>query len=100
MAYYLSGVSRCPARDIDGHPSWAENYTPTPPGRRRRPRYQDNAGGSSHTNPIILNVMASPGANLINGGQSIKFALNDANDADPHDRRRSASATPPASRTR
>ena len=44
--------------------------------------YQDDAGGSSHTNPIILNARGEPPAPIwINGGQSIKFALNDANDA-------------------
>ena len=43
--------------------------------------YQDDAGGSSHTNPIILNARGEPPAPIwINGGQSIKFALNDAND--------------------
>ena len=43
--------------------------------------YQDDAGGSSHTNPIILNARGEPPAPIwINGGQSIKFALHDAAD--------------------
>lgn len=43
--------------------------------------YQDDAGGSSHTNPIILNARGEPPAPVwINGGQSIKFALHDAAD--------------------
>ena len=43
--------------------------------------YQDDAGGSSHTNPIILNARGEPPAPIwITGGQSIKFALNDASD--------------------
>ena len=43
--------------------------------------YQDDAGGSSHTNPIILNARGEPPAPIwINGGQSIKFTLHDASD--------------------
>jgi len=43
--------------------------------------YQDDAGGSSHTNPIILNARGEPPAPIwINGGQAIKFALHDAAD--------------------
>ena len=43
--------------------------------------YQDDVGGASHTNPIILNARGEPPAPIwINGGQSIKFALNDASD--------------------
>ena len=43
--------------------------------------YQDDAGGSSHTNPIILNARGEPPAPIwILGGQSIKFALHDAAD--------------------
>jgi len=43
--------------------------------------YQDDAGGSSHTNPIILNARGEPPAPIwINSGQTIKFALHDAAD--------------------
>ena len=43
--------------------------------------YQDDAGGSSHTNPIILNARGEPPAPIwINSGQAIKFALHDAAD--------------------
>jgi hypothetical protein len=43
--------------------------------------YQDDAGGSSHTNPIILNARGEPPAPIwVNGGQSVKFALHDAAD--------------------
>lgn len=43
--------------------------------------YQDDLGGSTHTNPIILNARGEPPAPIwISGGQAVKFQLNTAAD--------------------
>ena len=44
--------------------------------------YQDDGGGASHANPIVLNARGEPSAPIwIVAGQSIKFALYDASNS-------------------
>lgn len=91
MSYNLSPIGECQFTDANGAPySGAKLFIYTAGSSTKATTYQDNAGVTPHTNPIILNTkgeIADGSGNRkpiwLPSGASYKFILAPSTDTDP-----------------
>jgi microcystin-dependent protein len=85
MAVKLSPLYNEATLDSSGNPwSGAKLFTYTAGSTTKQTAYQDSAGSSAHTNPIVLNSRGEPPAAIwLTSGVSYKFVLTSPTDSDP-----------------
>jgi len=85
MAVKLSPIFQDAQLDASGNPwTGAKLFTYTAGSSTKQTVYQDSAGSSAHTNPIVLNSRGEPPAAIwLTSGVSYKFVLTSPTDSDP-----------------